>query len=143
MIERARPLTGRMLRIIRVVLLVGVLAFGAAVWLIHGSGESAPVDAAAAWTLRVAFLVLLVVDFPAILALRLFQSRAADFQRKALFAVVAWAVAEGLALLGGVVYLLTARPTFYAFGTLVLLAAFLIVPVPAERRTGDASDGRT
>ena len=78
-----------------------------------------------------AFLVLLVVDLPAIVALRLFQARAADFQRKALFAVGAWAVAEGLALLGGVVYLLTARPTFLLFGTLVLLASFLVVPVPS------------
>lgn len=142
MVERARPLTRPMLRLIRFVLLAGVLSFGAAVWLIHGSGQRAPVDAAAAWTLRVAFLVLLVVDFPAIVGLRLFQSRAADFQRKALFAVLAWAVAEGLALLGGVIYLLTARSTLYAVGTLVLLAAFVIVPVPAGGDTGERSDTR-
>jgi hypothetical protein len=140
MIERVRPVTRPLLRVIRVVMLVGVLAFGAAIGVIHASGQRAPVDAAAAWSLRVAFLVLLVVDLPAIVALRLFQTRAADFQRKALFTVGAWAVAAGLALLGGVVFLLTARPTFYLFGTLVLLASFLMVPVPPAADAADRSD---
>jgi hypothetical protein len=45
---------------------------------------------------------------------------------------VGWAFGEGVALLGGVIFLLTASPLVYLAGLLLLIAALVTVPVPEE-----------
>lgn len=130
----ARQVTPRALKIIRAALLMGILIFGGVIWYLHLLGPRPPLADDTRSMLSIVFLVLFVTDVAMISVIRLLQSRTLEYQQKAMLAIVAWALAEGLALFGGVIYLLTAQRLSYLIGTAVLILSFLLVPAPAPPR---------
>jgi hypothetical protein len=132
-------LNRKTLTIMRAALLAGVLLLGAAVWWVLRGGERPPLDDARESALRLFFTVLAVATAPGIIAVRFAQGRAPGFARKAQLAIVGWALGEGVALLGGVIYMLTGSPRLYLLGVLVLLAAFALVPIPRDPDPYDPS----
>jgi hypothetical protein len=125
-------ITRTQLQLVRGALLGGVVLFGAAVFLIQRSQPPEPLAADAAARLRLFFIVIGLVTAVGLFVVRSLAERAADFQKAARLAIIGWAVAESLALLGGVIYLLTGRPLLYLIGTMVLIAACVLVPIPEE-----------
>jgi uncharacterized membrane protein len=126
-------LTEGALKVIRVALLTGVLGFGIVVWYILRTAAPEPLDERAARSMRIAFLAVVVLDLPLLFVLRRAHARAAGYASAARLSIVGWTQGEGVALFGAVLYLLTGRLSLYGLGVLVLLTAFVLVPVPPER----------
>jgi hypothetical protein len=110
----------------------GVVLFGLVIWYLsrQRTVEGIPPDIAR--SLNLAFGALAVGALIAISFVRSAQSKAATLERRGALAVAAWALAEGVALYGGVIYLLTAGPALYLIGLVILVATFVIVPAPEE-----------
>lgn len=125
-----QPVEGPVLKLIRLALLGGVLVFGIVIAWLTGSGGY-PADTSLAGVLRLAFLVLAAGTLAALMVVRTAQGRAAA-DRRGTFAIVGWALGEGIALFGGVAWLLAGELPLYLTGVAVLLVAFLLVPVPGE-----------
>lgn len=130
------PLTSAALRIVRGSMLAFVLMLGGIIWYLRSTDPPTPADAQVVRTLRIVFLVLLVIDIPLIMRMRTLQARAERFEAAARLTITGWALAEGIALFGGVLFLLTADPLMYLAGTGVLLGAFLMLPVPEPAQHG-------
>jgi hypothetical protein len=124
------PLTATALKVIRAALLMGVLLFGAVIWYLHSTEAPAPVDADMARTLRLAFVIFAVSTVPLLLWVRTLQARAGAFDAAGRMAIVGWAIAEGVAILGAVIYLLTRDAMLFLAGTALLVAAYGVIPVP-------------
>jgi hypothetical protein len=126
----AQSPTGRDLRIVRLALLGGVLIFGMVIAWMTGREGFVP-DEESGRTLRLVFTVLAAGALVALAAVRGFQSRAEPGRRSSL-AIAGWALGEGVALFGGVVWLIAGERLPYFTGLALLLSAFLLVPVPAD-----------
>jgi hypothetical protein len=122
--------TGRDLRIVRLALLGGVLIFGMVIAWLTGREGFVP-DEEYGRMLRLVFMVLTAGALVALAAVRGFRSRAAPGQRSGL-AIAGWALGEGVALFGGVAWLIAGERILYLSGLALLLIAFLLVPVPAD-----------
>ena len=122
--------------IIRLAMLAGVLLFGAVIaWLSRGG--RVPVSARPTSAETLAFLRLLAptIAVTAVVAatfLRYVLSRTPDPARGWPLRVVAWAVGEGAALLGGAYWLLSGDSSRYVIGLVALLATFVVVPLRAR-----------
>lgn len=114
-------------------MLGGVLLFGGVSWVLHRSADWTPAEpvvseqlvrvAQVAWIAVVGALVLMFMKY-----------RQADHpSRKSTLAILAWAQAETLALLGGVIYFLTATRFWFLAGALLLVLALAAFPPPAHR----------
>ena len=136
-VDGQQELDPRALKLIQAALLLGSVLFGLVVWYVLGTGERPPLEGGMDSSLRIAFLLLAVAAVPAILAIRYLRGRAEDYQRQATLSILAWALGEGLAVFGGVIYLLTARPSAYLTGLVVLIASFAIVSAPTPPGTRD------
>jgi uncharacterized membrane protein len=134
-------LTRSTLKLIRVTLLAGVLGFGVVVWYILQTAAPEPLDERAANALRIAFLAVVLLDLPLLFVLRSAQSRVRGYASAARLTIVGWAQGEGVALFGTVLYLLTARVSLWVLGVLVLLTAFVLVPLPGEESEIPSSPG--
>jgi len=126
-------LTPSTLRVIRLALLGGVLLFGSVVWYLTARGTIDPLPAAGMTPLLIAFTGVSLASLFGLAVLRSQQARAEDPLRRATLAIVGWAVGEAPALLGGVIYLLSASPIAYYTGVAILLASFAVIPIPEER----------
>lgn len=116
------------LAIIRLALLVGVLLFGGVIWFLQRQGGSPAVDADAARGARLIALIWLVGSIAGLVTLLALTSRTVPEARRRTLSIVAWALGEGAALAGGVVYLIAADPRWYLGGLFVLLASFVLFP---------------
>ena len=118
------------LKLIRVALTAGVLALGVAAFFITGRADHEPSTAESANTLRIVFSALAIGGLIGIGVFRAMASQAADAQRALTLVLSGWSLGEGVALFGGVYYLLTGDPLLYIVGVIILFVAFLLIPVP-------------
>lgn len=130
-------LTRSTLEVVRVMLLAGVIAFGVIVWYILRTAAPEPLEEDAANALRLAFLAVVLLDLPLLFVLRRAQRGASRYPVAARFAIAGWTQGEGVALFGGVLYLLTARFSLYVLGVLVLLTSFALLRVPRQPAEAD------
>jgi hypothetical protein len=122
--------TTRTLGLIRIALLVGVLAFGGVVWYLRRSG-AAPYDVDPRG-LRVAGQAVWALTTLGTLALFLAAGRASA-ERRATFAVIAWALGEATAMYGGLFWLLLGDRQWYLYGVACLLLTYFIFPIRDTR----------
>ena len=130
--SRPAPSSTAQLSVIRVAMLAGVLMFGAVVWWLRRGGSAAQVDATVMANVRTLGAVWLAVSVSGLAALFALSSRKADESRRRTFSIIAWALGEGAALAGGVVYMVAGDGRWYLGGLFVLLLAFVLFP--ARRR---------
>ena len=122
--------TTRILGLIRIALLVGVLAFGGVVWYLRRSGgASYDVDPRG---LRVAGQAVWGLTTLGTLGLFLAAGRAAP-ERRATFAVIAWALGEATAIYGGLFWMLLGERQWYLYGVACLLLTYFIFPIRDTR----------
>lgn len=121
------------LHAIRLAMMGGVLLFGGVSWFLTSTPDWVGADPGIAdqltWIARIAWVlvgVALVVMF-----LRFRDST--DLARASSVAILAWALGETLALLGGVVFFLTSLAGWYVAGVLALTLTFVAFPAPLKR----------
>lgn len=117
---------------IRMAMLGGVLLFGGVSWfLTHTADWTAPEPGVAAQLTGIARIAWAVVGVAlTILFLRFRDSTNAA--RASSVAIIAWALGETLALLGGVVLFLTAAAGWYIAGVIALTLTFVAFPAPPQ-----------
>ncbi|MGH7503743.1 MAG: hypothetical protein ACREL7_18610 [Longimicrobiales bacterium] len=120
-------------RVIRIALVSGVAFFGLVVWYLATQRTIERPAPELVRSLQLAFVVLALGALGVIAFVRSAQAKARTFEQKGTYAMLAWVVGEGVALFGGVIYLLTTRPVLYLTGVAILLGALLVVPVPEDR----------
>jgi hypothetical protein len=121
------------LHAIRLAMMGGVLLFGAVSWFLTSTPDWASPEpgvadqlrrvATVAWTVAGAALVVLFVKF-----------RDSDHPARAgSVAIMAWALGETLALLGGVIFFLTSMSAWYIAGVIALTMTFVAFPARQRR----------
>lgn len=111
----------------------GVLLFGGVSWFLHQTPDWTPADPAVTAKLGTMGGIVGVI---ATLGLVFLYTRFRDAPSPAqasTFAILAWALGESVALFGGVVFFLTAAPTWYIVGVLLLTLTFVAFPPPVNR----------
>ena len=117
------------LGLVRLAMLGGMLAFGAvALYLTHQPGwrPSLPTGLDGFFY---ASLGIWAVVAAGLMLLRARVRREADPRRRTPLMLVGWALGEMPAIWGGIYYLLTGDPQRYVTGLLILVVAFLLLPV--------------
>jgi hypothetical protein len=117
---------------VRIAMLVGVLLFGGVTWALR---RDAPPEVVP--TPRIVDYLRLGVwgiTIAVVLLVRAKLDRTGDPARRATLSILAWAAGELSALFGAVHYFLTGEPRWYLIGVLLLLVAFLLVPLRGPRR---------
>jgi hypothetical protein len=115
---------------IRLAMMGGVLLFGGVSWFLTQSSDwTAPEPGVGEQLTRIARIAWIVVGVALVVMFLKFR-RPADVPRASSMAILAWALGETLALLGGVVYFLTAIPGWYIAGVIVLTLTFVAFPPP-------------
>lgn len=117
-------------QVVRGALLSGVLIFGGVVWWLHSSGRMQPHAGDIGRTLEFISYGLSLVGLIAAFVIRAASTPERSTQQRTQWAIMAWALGESGGVLGGVHFLLTGVWHAWAVGTLVLLAALILVPVP-------------
>jgi hypothetical protein len=122
--------------LIRLAFLAGVLLFGAVIWWLQRGGRvplaGRPAGAEGLRFLRLLAPAIAVAAAAAAAYLRYAIARTADPTRVWSLRVVAWAVGEAAALLGGVYWLLSGDSSRYVIGLVAMLATFVVVPLRAR-----------
>jgi hypothetical protein len=129
---RPGPSSTAQLSIIRVAMLAGVLMFGGVVLWLRRGGSAADVEPSVIGHVRVLAAVWLAVSVSGLAALFALTSREVNEGRRRTLSIIAWALGEGAALAGGVVFLVAGDARWYLGGVFVLLLAFILFP--ARRR---------
>ena len=119
----------RTLGIIRIALLVGVLAFGGAIWLIQARAGWLPSMAPHDRTLRHVLMAAWSIGILGVLACFLALQAPANSGRVATFAVSGWALGELPALAGGVHFLLTGDRQWYVWGVGAMMLTYFVFPI--------------
>ncbi len=120
----------RTLGLIRIALLVGVLVFGGVVWFVRRSGDaSSTVDPRG---MRIAGQAVWGLATLGTLGLFLAAGRASP-DRRASFAVIAWALGESTAIYGGLFWMMLGDPQWYLYGVACLLLTYFIFPIRTAR----------
>ncbi|HZI28096.1 MAG TPA: hypothetical protein VFD64_08055 [Gemmatimonadaceae bacterium] len=118
------------LHAIRLAMMGGVLLFGGVSWFLTQSPDwTAPEPGIGDQLNRIARIAWIVVSVALIVMFMKFREPH-DIARASSVAILAWALGEMLALLGGVVYFLTSMPGWYIAGVIVLTVAFVAFPPP-------------
>jgi peptidoglycan/LPS O-acetylase OafA/YrhL len=114
-------------------MLGGVLLFGGVSWVLHRSPDWTPAEPGATEQIVRVAQVAWIVVVGALVVMFLKYRRAEHPSRKSTLAILAWAQAETLALLGGVIFFLTDAQFWYLAGVLLLVLALVAFPPPANR----------
>lgn len=114
---------------IRIGMLVTVAATGGFLWYVIGVSDG--LLAFGRQTLNLVFLAAFTVVALVVMRVRRQLETDLDLHKKCLLIMLAWTVAEGVALLG-VVLLLTGDTSFFVAGLIVLLMTFGVLPIPAR-----------
>jgi hypothetical protein len=115
---------------IRLAMMGGVLLFGGVSWFLTQSPDwTAPEPGIADQLTRVARIAWIIVGVALVVMFMKFRDPT-DVARASSVAILAWALGETLALLGGVVYFLTSMPGWYVAGVVALTLTFVAFPAP-------------
>jgi hypothetical protein len=118
------------LHAIRLAMLGGVLLFGGVSWFLTQSPDwTAPEPGVGDQLNRIARIAWIVVSVALVVMFMKFREPN-DIARASSVAIMAWALGETLALLGGVVYFLTSMPGWYTAGVVVLTLTLVAFPPP-------------
>jgi hypothetical protein len=118
------------LQLIRLSLMAGVLMFGAVILLVHRQPNWKPGVLPPAMEYALVACAILAVSIAMMLKGRVTRER--DPERRASLLITGWAVGEGAALLGGVIFFITGQGQWYAFGLLAMVCAFAVLPIGAN-----------
>lgn len=130
------------LRIVRIVLIGGVVIFGAAVWYLVQQAGTPELDTDVLSVVRWGTLALFAVAAVAIFVVKQMWRSAETLKSKQSLNIVGWTVAEGMVLIGATYYFLAADPAFFVVGFLAqLLVAFVYLPVPKREENGRGGAG--
>ena len=114
------------LAVVRMALLAGVLAFGAAVWWAR-RGQGAPDPSAAPPALRTFGAAIWVAALAGVVGFWLLIPRARDARRRTAYTIFAWAAAEMPAVFGAAFYYLTGDTRWFAAGLTLLVGSMVVV----------------
>jgi hypothetical protein len=118
------------LRIVRLALLASVLIFGFVALLVHRSG-SGPIESPIDFGLiRMIFLAIFAAIAILLIVLRSTLERAPTYERRASLAIMAWALGESAAIMGGVFWFLSGSAGLYTIGLAVFLLGLVTIGVP-------------
>lgn len=134
----ATQVTPRTLHIIRAALFAGVAIFGLVVWRVLPGRPFSVIEPGAERILIGAFYALCAFAIVGTVLLRSASQRAATFSARASITIAAWALTEGAAFFGGILWILTDRPAPFLVGALLFLIAGTAVPVPEPGETSAA-----
>jgi len=131
--SNAQSATPQTLRIIRFALLAGLLIFGAiAFYMANEGGMGGAGDEEFFSTLLMVFFGLAAAEGAVMYLIHRRWKQAETFQQKANFSIIGWALAEGLALFGGVILLLGGSTLPYLCGLVFFGVAWMLFPVREE-----------
>ena len=127
----------KFLPVVRFAMLVTVLLTGGIVWFLRTATPEmdAFADEANGY-MRLFFLGFICAIALVVMFVRRKLQEPIALQKKCAFVLMAWAFAEGIALLGAV-YNIWGDPTFFGAGLMVLLMTFMVVPVPQAEEAND------
>jgi hypothetical protein len=121
------------LRAIRLAMMGGVLLFGGVSWFLTRNPEwSAPEPGMADQLSGIARITWIIVTIALVVMFLRFRD-STSVARAASVAILAWALGETLALLGGVVFFLTSLAGWYIAGVVVLTLTFVAFPPPLSQ----------
>lgn len=113
------------LQLIRLFLMTGVLLFGAVVLVVHRKPNWKPgVLPIAVEYVLVAYSIM-AVSIAAVLKGRVGRER--EPQRRASLLLVGWAVGEGAALIGVIIFYITGQAQWYGLGLLAMVCSFAML----------------
>jgi hypothetical protein len=115
---------------IRLAMLGGVLLFGGVSWFLTHTPDWTPPEPEVAGQLTSIARIVWVIAGVALTILFLKFRDATDPARASSVAILSWALGETLALLGGVVFFLTAAAGWYIAGVVALALTFVAFPSP-------------
>lgn len=127
-----RSATPKTLAVIRLAILLGVVLFGAVVWLLQRQPDWTPAMAPGTEVLTYVGLGVWGAAAVGLLLLRVRWNRETAPEKRAQLVIVGWALGEAPALWGGVVYFLTGDAQRFFTGFLFLIVAFLLFPIPRK-----------
>jgi len=114
-------------QLIRLALITGVLMFGAVILFVHRQPSWKPGVLPSA--IGYALLAYAIVAVLVARAMRGRVLREPDPQRRASLLLIGWAVGEGAALLGAVIFFVTGQGQWYLLGLLAMLTVFAFLPI--------------
>lgn len=117
------------LRLIRLSLLFGVLAFGAVAYFTQAQRQPS-LEPGVAGMLRLAVFGLSAAVVVASLVMRGIRARATDPGAAATTTIIAWAIGEAPAILGAATYFLAGDALAFFVGVAVFVLMLLAVPLP-------------
>lgn len=117
-------------KMIRLAFFNGIALFGAVIYFIHNYSDNPP--SADMSMLRIPIMVIMAGSVGGILFARSRLNRATTAAEASTMSLIGWAFGELPALLGGMYYLMTNDPRFYAVGFFLLLASFILVPIRTD-----------
>ncbi len=120
------------LPIIRVVMLAGVVLFGAVAIYLSKSGAISALGHEKIAVLRIAFIVVLGCVGLAMFAFRRKRMQMSSDQDPTAMNIVGWALGESVALFGGVLLILSGDITYFLVGFVMMLVAFVFFPIPHD-----------
>ena len=126
------------LQLIRLFLLTAVLLFGAVVLFVHRQPNWKPGVLPIAVSYAVVPYAILAVWIAAVLKGRVRQEP--DPQRRASLLVIGWALGEGAALIGLIIFYVTGQAQWYGFGLLAMVISFALLSPSAASPTADGVD---
>jgi hypothetical protein len=115
------------LRVIRIALLSGVLMFGGVAYYL--TRQNGPLGAENAAALQMINVVLLVGAGAGIMFIQRRHLAENDPAKRSTLNIIAWAMGEATALFGGVHFLMVGNPVPYLVGLVMMVAAFVVVPI--------------
>lgn len=118
--------------LIRFALLIGVLTFGGVTWFLRRTQDAPGMSAEGARTLLLIGRVAWGLAIAGCIVVFASLQREPGPARQQQLSIVAWALGESVAMLGGVVWFLTGSPSWYVPGLVFLVLTFLAFP--GERR---------
>jgi hypothetical protein len=115
---------------IRLAMLGGVLLFGGVSWFLTRTPDwTAPEPGVAGQLIGIARIVWVIVGVALTILFLKFRDSTNPAQASSV-AILSWALGETLALLGGVVFFLTAAAGWYIAGVIALTLTFVAFPAP-------------
>jgi len=128
------------LQLIRLFLMTGVLLFGAVVLLVHRQPNWKPGALPIAVEYVLVAYSILAVSIAAVLKGRVGRER--DPQRPASLLLVGWAVGEGAALIGVIIFYITGQAQWYGLGLLAMVCSFAMLSPGVVSASTSSVDAR-
>ena len=120
------------LHAIRLAMMGGVLLFGGVSWFLTNMPEWSAPEPGLADQLKLVATVTWVVIGAALVVIFLKFRDSSNPARASSVAIMAWALGETLALLGGVIFFLTSMSGWYVAGVIALTLTFVAFPAPQK-----------